>query len=355
MKKDIGNNVCIVFVLLASVLIAGNVSAALPPPSANFEIDFSQLNLPEGNWEMSIISIPKYETKSYQEIFTTIQNDYKSIKELCGIPDYLEIEVNPTQTEILELQSIYPAYEHAEIGRGHYGEYDEVYYFLTDEKYKECVTATGYGSYNDLDKILEDKYKIITNFWINHYFKSVQLHQEGVDLRAFYPTHCEINDSKCVVYIEEGMEGPYFVVLEKMNSKDEIYFSGPVDINWEAQGDVEWKWDMPNNYTLKINQLEFSDSNSLIINFEGSNSSHGSYTNSNITNVTYGQCVTQKAIVKNTCFASAKNAKETCKVPAKEAKSKEALKQCRITYRDTKKQCKVAFKLGKEECRSIED
>jgi hypothetical protein len=71
-------------------------------------------------------------------------------------------------------------------------------------------------------------------------------------------------------------------------------------------------------------------------------------------NITYGQCVAQKAEIKNTCFASVKSIRDVCKAPAKESKNKEALKQCRLTYRDAKKQCKVAFKLGKEECSSIE-
>ncbi|MBU0958608.1 MAG: hypothetical protein KKB31_01555 [Nanoarchaeota archaeon] len=255
--------------MIFSFLIINNVSAALPPPSANFEIDFSRLNLPEGNWQLSIVSIPAYDSNDYQEIFTTIQEDYKSTKQLCGIPDYLEIKVNPSESEISELQSIYPTYERAIIGRGHYGEYDNVYYFLTDEKYKECITATGYGNYNDLDKILEDKYKITQNFWIYHYGKSVQLRNEGKDIGAFYPTYCELDDNLCPVSIYEGMEGPYFIILEKMNSNDQIYFSEPVNINWEAKEDVEWKEFDQNTYSVDLSTLELSSSNKLIVEFEG--------------------------------------------------------------------------------------
>jgi hypothetical protein len=61
-------------------------------------------------------------------------------------------------------------------------------------------------------------------------------------------------------------QGPYFVVLEKMNSKDEIYFSNPVNINWEASGKVKWKEFKPEIHSLNINQLKFSDPNTLVIN-----------------------------------------------------------------------------------------
>ena len=92
------------------IFIAGNVPAALPPPSANFEIDFSQINLPEGDWQLSIVSIPAYgtDTNHAKENFNIIKSTYLDIKNLCGIPDYLEIKVNPSQSEISELESTYP-------------------------------------------------------------------------------------------------------------------------------------------------------------------------------------------------------------------------------------------------------
>ena len=74
------------------VLNVWNVSAALPPPSANFEIDFSQLSLPEGNWQLSIVNIPAYgtDTPKAKEDFNTIKSTYLDVKELCGNVDYVE-------------------------------------------------------------------------------------------------------------------------------------------------------------------------------------------------------------------------------------------------------------------------
>ena len=256
------------------IFIVGNVSAALPPPSANFEIDFSELNLPEGNWQLSIISIPAYGTDTNQakENFNTIKASYLEVKEFCGKADYFELRKNPSLDEVEELKKIYPIVDVSDISKGHYGEFDKLYHFLKDEEHMTCIVPTGYGNYNDLDKILEDNYKKTTNFWIHHYSKGVELKKNGEDIRAFYPTYCEIEDNLCNLRITEGIQEPYFVVLEKMNSNDEIYFFNPININWESSGNVEWKEFEPNTYSLNLNQLDFSDSNSLVVSFEGSKS-----------------------------------------------------------------------------------
>jgi hypothetical protein len=70
----------------------------------------------------------------------------------------------------------------------------------------------------------------------------------------------------------------------------------------------------------------------------------------------YGQCVSQNALVKNTCFNATKQTLATCKslVPNDDGK-KEALKQCRATYKAEKKQCKVSFKTAKDTCKKTRD
>jgi len=264
MSKTISTTFILAMLL---VLIAGNVSAALPPQSANFEIDFSQLNLPEGNWQLSVISIPAYGTDANQakDNFNTIKSTYLDVKNLCGVPDYMELKLNPSQEEI-------ESYADKEVIIQHYFE-GSLYYILDSEEYSTCQIPIGYGSYNpNFSTISQNKYKATTNFWIHHYSKGVELKRGGKDIRAFYPPYCEIEDDLCTLHITEGTQGPYFVVLEKMNSKDEIYFSDPVNINWEASEKVKWKEFEPNTYQLNINQLEFLDSNTLVVNFEGSKS-----------------------------------------------------------------------------------
>jgi len=252
-----------IFVLL-SIFSIGIISAALPPPSANFEIDFSRLNLTEGDWQLSVVSLPAYETDilKAKEVFDNIKLGYLDTKTLCGFPNYFELKLNPSQEEIEQLNKSYP-FDSVQFLKlnGPLKEWDKLYTFYRDEKYTECTIPTGYGDYNDLNKVLENeykKYKLTTNFWIYHYSKSVELQKNGEDIKAFYPTFCEIKEGKCNLGITEteSTKGPYFVILEKMNSTKEIYFSGPVNINWESLEEVEWnEFDNLKNYSLDINQL----------------------------------------------------------------------------------------------------
>jgi len=52
----------------------------------------------------------------------------------------------------------------------------------------------------------------------------------------------------------------------------------------------------------------------------------------------YGQCVSENALLKNSCFAATKTAVKGCKSTAKGAKDKDASKQCKLNYKAAKKQ-----------------
>ena len=69
-----------------------------------------------------------------------------------------------------------------------------------------------------------------------------------------------------------------------------------------------------------------------------------------VKNMTYGQCVSQNAEIKNTCFSNIKTTLETCKSQATE---KTATKQCDQTYKKDKDSCKKTFKDAKNECKKI--
>ncbi|MCX6750081.1 MAG: hypothetical protein NTZ83_01350 [Candidatus Pacearchaeota archaeon] len=70
----------------------------------------------------------------------------------------------------------------------------------------------------------------------------------------------------------------------------------------------------------------------------------------------YGQCVSENAIMKNSCFATNKQVFESCKasVPQDDTR-KDALKQCKLTYKTEKKQCKAVFKGAKNLCKKTRD
>ncbi len=72
-------------------------------------------------------------------------------------------------------------------------------------------------------------------------------------------------------------------------------------------------------------------------------------------NVTFGQCVSGAASIKNTCFATAMTKYNSCLATAKaltEGK-KAAGKTCLNDYKNEKSLCKTAFKSAKKECRKI--
>jgi hypothetical protein len=72
-------------------------------------------------------------------------------------------------------------------------------------------------------------------------------------------------------------------------------------------------------------------------------------------NMTFGQCVSEAAVVKNTCYAGVKTTDTTCKGAVNQSAEKQAMKQalkdCKAAYKANKKQCKVDFKATKKnEC-----
>ena len=64
-------------------------------------------------------------------------------------------------------------------------------------------------------------------------------------------------------------------------------------------------------------------------------------------NMTYGQCVSQNAVVKNDCYRSVKDAYSSCKNDSTDVKA------CNKAYKADKAQCKKEFKLAKNECKKI--
>ncbi len=71
-------------------------------------------------------------------------------------------------------------------------------------------------------------------------------------------------------------------------------------------------------------------------------------------NMTYGQCVSENAVIKNSCYSNVKEALNNCKLQAEqESSKKDAVKSCKQTYKKDKKECKNIFKASKNECKKI--
>lgn len=68
-----------------------------------------------------------------------------------------------------------------------------------------------------------------------------------------------------------------------------------------------------------------------------------------VKNMTYGQCVSEAANVKNDCYASVKEADKACKADAaNQSDSRTALKNCQQVYKKDMAQCKADFKATKK-------
>lgn len=71
-------------------------------------------------------------------------------------------------------------------------------------------------------------------------------------------------------------------------------------------------------------------------------------------NMTFMQCVSDAAAVKNTCYKTVKDALAACRTDAaNQTDSKAAFKQCKADYKKDKKQCKADFKSKRNECKKI--
>lgn len=69
-----------------------------------------------------------------------------------------------------------------------------------------------------------------------------------------------------------------------------------------------------------------------------------------VKNMTYGQCVSAGALVKNDCYSAVKTTADSCNQNATE---KVAKAQCNNEYKKAKDQCKTDFKAVKNECKKI--
>lgn len=70
--------------------------------------------------------------------------------------------------------------------------------------------------------------------------------------------------------------------------------------------------------------------------------------------MTFGQCVSDAAGIKNGCYGTVKTTLADCKTNAEtQTEPKPILKACKADYKKDKKQCKMDFKSAKKECNKI--
>ena len=91
-----------------------------------------------------------------------------------------------------------------------------------------------------------------------------------------------------------------------------------------------------------------------IVSAANENKTVDSKKNETAKNMTYGQCVSEGASIKNTCYSDVKAVKDSCMNVAKnQTDVKTASQACNNNYKQEKKQCKAEFKKAKNECKKI--
>ena len=254
----------ILFFAFIFIFILSSISAASPPKFVYFNLNFSSIELPQGDWQLSRVDLSGQEVseKEAKNLLEIITADYLPVKSLCGVPDYLISGYDSLQKKPQELSDAgYYVYS---------DDYEENYLFIEDSTYNSCAIPYGYGQYNsNFETIYENKYKATINFWIYVYKKGHELYEAGARAKFSYPNYCEIEEDICQMSVSEGVSnGPYIFVLEKMNSNSEIYFSNPILVNWNYSGDLYFDYS-PNIYELNIETFNINDGE-LSLSFIGS-------------------------------------------------------------------------------------
>jgi len=71
---------------------------------------------------------------------------------------------------------------------------------------------------------------------------------------------------------------------------------------------------------------------------------------SNLSNMTFGKCVVEAAIIRQKCFEEQKNLAKECVKTAKQGKNKEEARKCLVSYKENKKNCMASFQEAKKNC-----
>jgi hypothetical protein len=198
-------------ILLGLLIIISTLScnAAIEPPHADFEIDISPFYNFEGNWSLMFFPLG---------VISDTAADYPyNLEKFTDRTDFFN-----------ELKDNYIKLKPNDIMYHHFKNYH----------------YTGGYIYNAEQKQYE-------NF------------------RSFYPVQCKIKDNMCKIHIAERLEGPYYVVLENLESQDEIYFSDLTNINWNNFGDVTWglRGLQTGKYAVELAMFETKENNELTIEF----------------------------------------------------------------------------------------
>ncbi len=237
----------LVFVLLLIQIVYPIVSADRGPMGNEIEIDVGEIELEEGNWYISFIGIEKDEDIEKAMLFLNQRKEeYINLKKKCGLTSSFNIGTKDGGTSIESAKSDCDDME------------SYVWGWTPPEEIEHYST-----------------YSMWTIDFDNYMFVYNSKHDDPNEYSfSYYRQKCKLVNNKCSYSIGSFEDGdfqelyyrPYIVVLEKVDSENEIYFSDVVYINWEQNGRFNWSYDETNNYYLKPNVFEISE-NKLVVDF----------------------------------------------------------------------------------------
>lgn len=159
--------------------------AALPPPSAKFNFTVNSNSFEKGDWKLYFVPISNYgfdNVEDAKDYFYDLEEEYIKVKKECGLSNNFE------------------------------------YTSKLESKNSECDSYFKYVADPVTDNPMISFHKFHYVYLANNKPNKNTIHN--------YPIDCEIIDKNCEINVTKKYDSksPYFVVLEKLNSNNDIYF-----------------------------------------------------------------------------------------------------------------------------------
>ncbi len=166
----------------------------------------------DGEWKLYFISVGEFEKEgwNFTGYFETIKKEYAKSKGSCG-------GYGAFYSEVYEMGDEERKHKGCEIN----GTYQEVYCFRTAAKDKKCSHLAEY-------KLNEEMVLDFGSFYDSYMW--------DIKRAGFYEHYsvssCRIENSTCKMKLDKKSSpyNPYIIVLEELDSKTEVHFSGKVEI-----------------------------------------------------------------------------------------------------------------------------
>jgi len=204
----------LLIIILLSISLANIVLAGpMPLQDIAFSFQIPENALDNGEWKIYVISIGEFEKDNWNftNYYDKIKGDYLNFKKSCGTDNTFYVTTYKMNEE-----------ERKHKGRVINGTYQEIYCFKTITNKNQCANLIPYkiNYKNELDFL--------------SYYNSYMWDIKRADVyNHFEPSQCNIENNSCKFTIHKNSYpyNPYIIVLEKLNSTNEIYFSDKLNIN----------------------------------------------------------------------------------------------------------------------------